>query len=209
MKKIILILMLGFLFGQSDLGRVDGQLKYQNDMIDVIDGTLNALVTVSHISQSIDDGTHFFFETFVDLGSTDSTIVSFTIPDTTSRVRMLWTINSLLAGETYLYEGADVDSLSGGSLVADFNNDRNATDTSMVSIMSGISAVSGGNTDGWGNMGTLISKAKWGTNKVGGSTEISDELIMKNNTIYVRIFKSNAASNTFWIKPSWSEEIPN
>ena len=73
--------MVGAIFAQSDLSRSDGQVKMQNRIIDAYDITTESLKTLSFVEDCIENGEHYYFETFMTINSGDSVIVMFDIPD--------------------------------------------------------------------------------------------------------------------------------
>ena len=97
---------------------------------------------------------------------------------------------------TYIYEGATV---TGGSAITPFNNDRNSSKTSTLTLK--------------GNpvitlAGTCIDSSKVGSGpKSGGDITRNEERILKQNTTYLYIFISGAASNVITFHGRWYEHI--
>lgn len=167
----------------------------------VIDGITEAFTTIDYAHHEIHEGSHFYIEGFATLGTTDSLYVKLVTPDTSTWAHFQWDISSTGILETYLYE-APVGGMSGGAGVTPLNNNRNSTDTSVLTITSGVTAST---TD----TGTTISTAKWGSDgfkaTIGGGASRDDEIILKQNTTYLRAFISGAASNIVQFKASWYE----
>ncbi len=87
--------------------------------------------------------------------------------------------------------------MAGGVGATPINNNRNSTKTSGNVITTGVTAAT--------SDGTLISSACWGSRKVGGNSSREDEIILKQDTTYLRKFTSGAADNLVSFKALWYE----
>ena len=102
--------------------------------------------------------------------------------------------------ETTFHEGAS-GGMTSGSGVTPINSNRNSSNTSAIVLTSGVSAAT--------TPGTLISNAKWGAEgfkqQIGGGAARDDEIILKQDTTYLRTFTSGADDNIVQFKASWYE----
>ena len=153
------------------------------------------MIDVSH--HEIHSGDHFYMDGYTSLDIDGVLRVGLVTPNTTKWVHLTWTIysNGVLTAE--FFEGA---SLSGGTPMTPLNNNRNSSNTSGITLTSGVTSSADG---------TLISKSKWGgtgfKSVSGGSGSRSDELILKQNTTYLRKFTSHTDSNIIGFKAMWYE----
>ena len=170
----------------------------------IYDGISNAIRTIDYSHHEIHDGSHFYIKGFTTLGNDpgvdDILRVTLTTPDTGSWAHFVWSIRSTGILEISLEE-APSGGMANGSPVTPLNNNRNSTKTSGIVISSG--------TDVATNPGTELDKDKWGVagfkDDAGGGAARTDELILKQNTIYLRTFTSSTAANIVQFKASWYE----
>lgn len=161
-----------------------------------IDESTGAVISIGHDVHQMHEGNHFYIEGCTTLASGDTLYVRLVTPNSTKRSHFLWDMSSSNILTTYLYEDAS-GGMTGGAAVTPLNNNRNSTDTSLNVITSGISTA----TDD----GTLISQSCWGSRQAGGSQNRRDELILKQNTTYLRKLISGANSNLVAFKAIWHE----
>ena len=165
-----------------------------------IDKYTNVLTGIDYAHHEIHSGSHYYIEGFATMTNTTTLYVKLVTPDTTKWPHFQWSIASTGILETTLEE-APTGGMTGGSGVTPINNNRNSTKTSGVTITSGVAAA--------GTAGTVISQAKWGAagfkSTIGGGTGRDDEIILKQNTTYLRKFASGAADNIVQFKASWYE----
>ena len=156
-----------------------------------------ALMTVDYAHHEIHSGSHYYVEGHTSLNIDGVLRVGLVTPDTDKWIHLTWTIssNGILTAE--FFEGA---TLTGGSAVTPLNNNRNSSNTSGVTLKSGVTSSADG---------TLISQSKWGgegfKSVSGGTGSRSDELVLKQNTTYLRKFTSATDNNIIGFKATWYE----
>jgi len=165
-----------------------------------IDTSTRTLNTIDYTHHEIHDGNHFYIEGFLMLSSGQVHRVKLTTPDSTKWAHFRWDIQSTGILETTLYETAS-EGMLGGVSVTPLNSDRNSATTSGINLVSGVSSATG--------VGTLVSNRKWGAegfkSNIGGGAGREDELILKQNEIYIRTFSSGAADNIVSFAATWYE----
>ncbi len=167
-----------------------------------IDPSTNTLQTIDLAHHEIHSGLHYFMEGFIELDDTETFYVKLVTPDTTKWSHFTWDIQSSGILTTYLDEGASGGMLSGTN-VTPLNNNRNSVNTSAITITSNVTAASG--------YTTRISQSKWGvaggrfSGGSGGDNNREDEIILKQNTTYLRTFISGEDSNIINFKANWYE----
>ena len=121
MKKIILLLFIGLMFGQSNLGRSDGQVSMQNDVIDFL---------------NVDDGYHYSLQGTFTLGTAaDTSLVVFN--NGSGIVDLSWEINGLVATTVLITQGgATIDSTIVN--LTPINLDRNSANTTGIDSVSSV-----------------------------------------------------------------------
>lgn len=150
---------------------------------------------IDYRHHKIHSGNHYFLDGYTVLGDGDTLAISVTTPNTAEWSHVIFDISSSLGMHTELWEGAT--STTGGVAVTPVNNNRNSANTSSLVFAQAPTFVLGG--------ATKISKPGWGSNKAGGATSIIDEIIFKQNTIYIRLFISDANTNTVGFKVGFYE----
>ena len=192
MKYLILLLPI-FLFGQwNNTAFIKGT---QNETFSQ-DAATNTLITTSYPHHEVHSGSHYFIAGYTTLGSGDSTYFALTTPNTTKWTHMIFEIQSSGILTSYVYETATV---TGGTAVVPNNNNRNSTNTSGNTVVS-MPSIS--------VYGTCIDSSKVGAGggfKFGGNISRDNENILKQNTTYLYVFVSGAASNIVAFKAEWYE----
>ena len=176
------------------------QLVDSNGDTLTIDDVSGAITIIDYVHHEIHEGDHYYLEGFTTLNSTDTLYIKLVTPDTTKWAHFTWMIDSSGVLETSLYEGAS-GGMASGAGVTPLNNNRNSTKASGLVITSGVTVAT--------NKGTKISSKKVGgtgfKTAFGGSADRSDELILKQNTIYFREFISSSDDNVISFRASWYE----
>jgi hypothetical protein len=172
---------------KTSVEEVDGHLK------DDATGLMNVITQEHH---EIHDGNHYYMEGYLTMGISDTLYVKLVTPDNAKWSHFLWSIESGGILETTLHEGVS-GGMTGGSSVTPVNNDRNSANASNLVITSGVTVAS--------DLGLKISGCKWGSRQIGGGQSREDELILKQNTTYLRTFLSGASSNLVCFKATWYE----
>lgn len=164
-----------------------------------IDSATSSLTIVDYPHHEVHSGSHYYVEGYTTLDNGDSLYVKMVTPDTTKWSHFLWEISSSFILTTTLTENA-TGGMTGGGSVTPRNNNRNFADASGMVITSGVTVNTGG---------TIISSASWGAKSDGGGHSRDDEIILKQNTTYLRAFTSSTNSNIVSFKASWYEHTNN
>jgi hypothetical protein len=171
-----------------------------------IDNATNSFPVISYEHHEIHSGDHYYLSNYLITGSGIGSSLFFdvTTPNGSKWIHFVYDISSTLQTENKLWEGA---TLSGGTVLTVFNNNRNSTNTSSLNIryrptISGTAPTSG----------TLISASSWGTSTVtpskqgvGGNTSREKEIILKSGTTYLIQVTSANADNLISYGLEWYE----
>ena len=164
------------------------------------DASTHSLQTIDYTHHEIHAGSHFFIEGYTTLASEGVLRVKLVTPNTAKWAHFQWAISSSGILVTTLHDGAS-GGMTGGSGVTPINSNRNSSKTSGITLTSGVAAATAS--------GLLISSASWGAagfkSIIGGGASRDDEIILKQNTTYLRTFTSGAADNIVQFKASWYE----
>ena len=170
-----------------------------------LDTATNALVTITYEHHEIHDGSHYNIRGFSSpLASGARLSFGVAVPAGSKWPHLLFDVEGTTQTEVREYEGA---TLSGGTLVTAYNNNRNSTNVSSLVIrsnpvISGTSPTSGTllASHSKGLAGTTPSKAS-----AIGEIDRTDELILKSGTTYLYEIKSVGASNIIDYSATWYE----
>ena len=158
------------------------------------DATTNAGTIIDYAHHEVHSGSHYYIEGFTTLGNGAALYVGLWTPDSTKWAHFTWEIKSSGILTTKLWEDAQVST--GGVSVSPINNNRNSIKSSLLSINSAVTVLVSGN---------VISQASWGSRTGGGAYSREDEIILKQDTVYLRGFISGALSNIVSFKVVWYE----
>jgi len=197
-STIILLLFISFGFGQWTGNKpIKGSLG--KNIVQDADGNL---VFLNHTEKEIHDGTYYYIEGYTTLASDgDSFMVKLVTPDTDIHLHFSWDITSNGVLTSELWEGSS-GGMTGGSGVTPLNSNRNSDNTSAVVITSGVSVAT--------SQGTRIANKKVGgtafKSTTGGSDASRNEVLLKRNTTYQRIFITGSDANIVSFRAMWIEE---
>ena len=167
-----------------------------------IDSQTRALNTIGYSHHEIHAGSHYYIEGHTTLDTSGTLNVKLVTADTAKLAHFTWEIESNGVLLTQLKEDA-TGGMSGGTAVTPLNNYRDSTNTSSLTITSGVNPCT---------TGTLISNKKVGgtgfKTAFGGSAGRDDELILKRNATYCRLFESGSDGNIIAFKAMWYEHTP-
>jgi len=164
-----------------------------------VDSSTHTIETIDYAHHEIHSGSHYYMEGFVDLDNEDELNIQLITPAGPKQSHFLWSIASNGILETYLYEDP-TSGMTGGSVVSVLNNDRNSTKQSGMVITNGVADPS--------SVGTLISSSSWGSRNISGSDRRENEIILKEDSIYLRKFISGANNNLVSFRADWYEHSP-
>lgn len=162
---------------------------------DHYDEHTRALNTIEHEHHEIHAGSHFNicgYQSFTNAQVVDFTVVT---PNTTKWTHMTFGVNGAGATRVEIYEGATVNVA--GTPVTAYNNDRNSTKTTSLTVRVG---------DTFTATGTLIYGNQVGANKEAGLVARDREMILKQNTTYIfRITNATTLANLISWCAEWYE----
>ena len=144
-------------------------------------------------------GRHFFISGYDTKNTGETIIFVTTVPDSTKRIHMTFSVSSTNILTVEAYEGAS--GITGGTSAIPVNNNRNSSNTSVLTVVKDPTSIS--------DYGTLIDSFKFGDSSkfslTGGEALRENELILKNNTTYVWKFTSGGDNNLITYRGSWYE----
>ena len=165
-----------------------------------IDASTHSLQVIDYAHHEIHGGSHYYVQGFLQLDDEDTHYIKLVTPNTAKWSHFIFNIQSTGICTSYLDEDA-TGGMTGGAGVTPINNNRNSAKTSGVTLTSGVTNATGYTTrlenDMWGAAGFKES--------IGGGSSREDELILKQNTVYLRTFISGADDNIIQFKASWYE----
>ncbi|MCK5017429.1 MAG: hypothetical protein KAS32_10215, partial [Candidatus Peribacteraceae bacterium] len=171
------------------------------ERIPAIDDWTNAQIGIDFPHHEVHEENHYYIEGWVELDTDDTLFVKLVTPDTVVWSHFKWDIGGTGITITTFDEVA-TGGMTGGSGVTPLNNDRNSSNTSGMVLTSGVT-----NADSYT---TRIGNTKFGTatspqRAIGGSSGREDEIILKQNTTYLRTFISESDNNYVSFKAFWYE----
>ncbi len=166
--------------------------------IGTIDEHSGAACFIEVHEAELHDGHAYSMEGFTTLAADAALTVSMVVA-VGCEPHFSWDIASNGILTTYFYE--DCVSTTGGNAVTPLNRNRNCADASCIVVAQAPDVNRAG--------ATLISQKKVGgagfKTTFGGSDSPSGEIILKADTIYCRVFRSDSADNIISFKASWIE----
>ena len=164
------------------------------------DDATRSLTTIDYSHHEIHAGSHFYVQGFLELNDTDTFYVKIVTPDTDRWSHFLYDIKTTGICTTYFDEDA-TGGMTGGSSVIPLNNNRNSSTASGMVFTSNVTIAT--------SYTTRLESDMWGANgfkeNIGGGSGRDDELMLKQNTTYLRTFLSGADDNIIQFKASWYE----
>ena len=166
-----------------------------------IDSATDVLEVIDYVHHEIHDGNHFYIQGYVTMGTTTTPLrIKLVTPDSAKRAHFVFRVESSGITSMTLDEDA-TGGMTGGTAIVPLNNDRNSTTASGMVLTSGVTAAT--------SYVTRIDNDKWGAagfkSNIGGGGGREDELILKENTTYLRTFTSFADANIIQFRASWYE----
>lgn len=161
------------------------------------DAATHAVSTVEYEHKEIHSGTHFFIANYGTVASSATVDFAITTPNTTRWGHMTFSIEGQGELSMHIYEDSDYDS--DGTAVIPVNNNRNSTNTSVLTIQTDPTVNSDGNQ----------KFAKYsGGNRIIGLISRERELVLKQNTKYIfRITNQSAQNNIISWDADWYEHV--
>lgn len=168
----------------------------------LIDTVTRSVVMVDHAHKELHDGKHFFVSGFETENSAGKIEFIVTTPDTTVRAHLLFSVQGSEKVTAEVFEGAS--GITGGASTTPVNSNRNSANTSVFTITKDPTSITGdGNRIDAYSVGTasLTPSAQGNI----GEAKREEELILKQNTVYLFRITSGADANTISYKASWYE----
>lgn len=168
-----------------------------------IDSATFSLQTVDYEHHEIHSGSHFYIEDVSDIAINNVFDVQWTTPNTTTWAHFTFELNCEAETEWYIYEAPTINT--NGTAMTPINNNRNSSDTSQMAVSSiSNTSVANANADTQVSAATEIAHGIVGAGKNGGLINRSNEIILKQNTIYCYRAIANIAGYTNF-RMSWYE----
>jgi len=165
-----------------------------------MDASTHAIETIGVPHHETHDGSHYFIQGFLELDDTDVHRVKLVTPNTTKWAHFVFDISSTGICATTFDEAA-TGGMTGGASIIPLNNNRNSANTSALVFTSGVTVAT--------SYTTRIENDKWGAQgfkqTIGGGSGREDELMLKQNTTYLRTFTSGADTNIIQFRANWYE----
>jgi len=150
----------------------------------VYDGVTDAVKTIAYEHHEIHAGDHYFVRGYQDLAITNVLDMTFLTPNTTKWVHWIWEIATESETNWLVYEGASVTNAL-TTTVTIRNSNRNSANTSGVVLKYEKQAdLATANADTNVGSAILLSSGISGAGKDAGRAERTNEMIMKQNTLY-------------------------
>jgi hypothetical protein len=173
-------------------------------LVSGVDSATNAIETIDYSHHEVHAGSHFYIGSYSDDIDTNGSVVFCVLtPDTTTWAHMTFSIDSATTTTVEVWEAG---SCTGGTSATPYNNDRNSSYASVLSVSFNPTINS---------HGSLIDSAKYGTDGIGtntgfgGTVNRDRETILKQNTVYVYKIISNADNNIISYRGDWYEHVNN
>ena len=178
------------------LTSLNGKISDTETRIARLDASTNSIQTVNYRHHEIHSGSHYFASGFdTGLGNGDTVEFVFTTPNTTTWIHMLFNFTFALGGNMIVYEGAS--GITGGTTLTPVNNNRNSTNTSASTVVKDPTSIT--------SDGTPIAAYQAGANKSSGFAAQNEEIVLKQNEIYLFRFTSTATGNSLSYTGEWYE----
>ena len=165
-----------------------------------VDSSSGAFEVIDYAHHEIHSGSHYYIQGFIVLDDAEDFFVKLVTPDSTKWSHFVFNIQSTGITTTYLDEEA-TGGMAGGASKVPLNNNRNSNKTSGMTFTTGVTDAT--------TYTTRLENDMWGANgfkeTIGGGSGREDELILKQNTTYLRTFISGADDNIIQFKASWYE----
>ncbi len=158
------------------------------------DNLFKAILTMRTEHHEVHEGNHYSVCNVGVFSVSDTVEFVITTPDTSKWAHMLFLVNTTAGFRLDVYEGSS--SIVGGTPVVPNNNNRNSSNTSDLVILQDPTSL----TDG-----DLILSLGGGNNQKGGITDRSNELLLRQNEVYLFRITSINNNNTMAYCADWYE----
>ena len=160
---------------------------------DGIDSSTNTLQIIEYEHHEIHSGSHYNIVGYQDLSINNVLQFTYVTPDTTKWAHFIWRITTESETMWEIYEAGTITTPL-TTAITPINNNRNSGNTSGVTCrFEKHTSLAAANTSVSVAAATLLSSGISGAGKEGGEEKRSNELVLKQNTIYVFRATANAA----------------
>ncbi len=150
-----------------------------------VDPSTQSIQVMDYEHHEIHDGSHYFVTAYNDMSINNVLGMTFITPNTTKWIHFTWHIETEDETLFQVYEGATVTTPLANTITP-LNSNRNSANTSAVALKYELHAnLAAANTKTNVAAATLISSGITGSKTGGGgSADRSNEIILKQNTVY-------------------------
>lgn len=171
-----------------------GDETYQPIMVDP---TTHTIQVIDYTHHEVHDGNSYFLSGNDDaIDASENFTLTVVTPDTTTWLHSTWSAEGTAAIHIFVYE--DVIVSVNGTIVTPVNRNRNSTNTA-----SGIFR----ENDTITSSGTLLWQWHTSDRKIAGAGGERDELILKQDTVYMFVIESEVNGNAVSGILSWYEHV--
>ena len=168
-----------------------------------LDTSTSAMTTIEYEHHEIHGGSHYFVAGFEVINDGGTAIFAMTTPDTKKWVHLRFDVSTTSRLEFSIGEDA---TINGGTAVTPNNNDRNSSNTSGVVLVKN-PGISHGGTVIFSSTSGLEGVSK--TPAIGSGISANQEIILKQNSIYVFTLTSRDDTNNVSYVSEWYEHTNN
>ena len=157
------------------------------------DVSTHSLQTMDYEHHEIHGGSHYFVISYIDMAINNVLQFTWQMPDTTKWIHWRWQISTESETLWQVYEGATINNALANTITPK-NNNRNSANTSDTEMKYELHAnLAAADTDVTINSNNLIESGISGAGRDAGAESRSDELVLKQNTLYVLRATATAA----------------
>ena len=162
------------------------------------DTNTRATIAIEYEHSRIHEGFYFTVLDTLDVPNGDNRTFLLVTPDTTRWAHLVWEIEHELETSIEFFRGTTVSDT--GTLIPAFNRNGNSTNNATTLVF---------HTPTVDTLGMLVGTIQQGDGKkAGGSDRVSNEFILRQNTIYlIRITNMTVNNNLIFTKLNWYELI--
>lgn len=167
----------------------------RNSFITTTDSSTNSIQTVDYEHHEIHSGSHYFVHGVLTIPALND-VLDFTwqMPDTTKWTHWNWTIETSKGVTWYVYEDATATNTLANAITP-LNSNRNSDNTSGTTMKYEIQDdLTAANADTDVSGATLLASGTTGDNRTAGSAMRSNEIVLKQGSLYVLRAVASAAS---------------
>lgn len=158
-----------------------------------VDNATASLQVIDYNHHEIHAGNHYYHSGYQEINLNETIEFGMHTGATTQWIHLLFDIYGTQQTSFSMYEGASL--ASGGSVIIPKNNNRNSSNISGVSLMTGASIVGG----------TNIFLRSVGANKESGFIDRDQEIVLRQDTLYKFVMTSGDDNNTVSYLGEWYE----